>query len=816
LADNLGRKIESDGVNPEVYGYPSGVIGFRLFPNPDFKDNIEAQERWDAEKFYSDPSYSLDPKVIRPLRVGMSCALCHVAAHPLNPPDDPEEPKWENLSAIIGNQYFRTGAVLASQVPRESFLWHYVNSQQPGTVDTSMTCTDHINNSNAMNAVFDFPERVALSGRNPAEEQAPIAQTLKAPLHEGTNPRRTPRVLMEGADSVGAWGALARVYLNIGMYWEEWNEVNNTIIGVTPQRPFQISVSRSNSVYWQVNEEYRIDYMAAYFLHKDEGEDKADAKDDLMLTQPMLLKHARVSEDGEKKPFQASKLANKHLNEVEAQKGRTVFAKHCMICHSSQQPSGFDIDFAKEAPGGESWNKAPVSSGKMVLPLAWEHWEAFKTSPSYLAYQKKALELSKGEDFFHRNNFLSNERRIPVSLLATNSARAMATNALAGEVWAEYSSETYKQLPAVGNISHFDPFTKTEKEYKPLGEGRGYYRPASLISVWATAPLLHNNALGNYISDDEAAHRVSVSGRLEMFDDAIEKLLWREKRGSTPSGEKGFRDPGPSTWRGTDPGWVFRTDVETELFLPPLHIRRAAETLTPSFVLLFVDLPWLAPLLLFVLTVLAVCFSRRLMFYLALSGGLGLLAALLVTGLVYLVPAWCLWLALLLLIASVLSLVFNIKLRSAPATEQPPSSHSKAVVIFQAIAPWVAPLALLLLSLTIWNGLSNVKRIVNGQQVFHLGPLPVGTPVNAIMNVNPQSQIADLLAVSRNLLKTTHIIRNNELKGEEALDVFNKYAGPALLNVSKCPDFVLDRGHYFGESLSDEEKKQLIYFLKTL
>jgi len=36
------------------------------------------------------------------------------------------------------------------------------------------------------------------------------------------------------------------------------------------------------------------------------------------------------------------------------------------------------------------------------------------------------------------------------------------------------------------------------------------------------------------------------------------------------------------------------------------------------------------------------------------------------------------------------------------------------------------------------------------------------------------------------------------------------------LKVSKCPDFVLDRGHWFAEGLSDEQKQQLKEFLKTL
>ena len=37
-----------------------------------------------------------------------------------------------------------------------------------------------------------------------------------------------------------------------------------------------------------------------------------------------------------------------------------------------------------------------------------------------------------------------------------------------------------------------------------------------------------------------------------------------------------------------------------------------------------------------------------------------------------------------------------------------------------------------------------------------------------------------------------------------------------LLKVSKCPDFIEDRGHYFGCDLADADKLALIEFLKTL
>ena len=40
---------------------------------------------------------------------------------------------------------------------------------------------------------------------------------------------------------------------------------------------------------------------------------------------------------------------------------------------------------------------------------------------------------------------------------------------------------------------------------------------------------------------------------------------------------------------------------------------------------------------------------------------------------------------------------------------------------------------------------------------------------------------------------------------------------PPLVKVSKCPDFVMDEGHYFKwfDSMSDEDKNALIELLKT-
>ena len=36
-----------------------------------------------------------------------------------------------------------------------------------------------------------------------------------------------------------------------------------------------------------------------------------------------------------------------------------------------------------------------------------------------------------------------------------------------------------------------------------------------------------------------------------------------------------------------------------------------------------------------------------------------------------------------------------------------------------------------------------------------------------------------------------------------------------LYGLNSCPDFIQDRGHYFGTDLPDADKRALIEFLKT-
>ena len=89
------------------------------------------------------------------------------------------------------------------------------------------------------------------------------------------------------------------------------------------------------------------------------------------------------------------------------------------------------------------------------------------------------------------------------------------------------------------------------------------------------------------------------------------------------------------------------------------------------------------------------------------------------------------------------------------------------------------------------------------------------TAANFGRSVN--TQVLDLL------LKAKHDLEQlpPNASDEEAEKIFANLRGP-LMDLNKCQDFVVNRGHYFGTSyatgeppLSDAEKKALIEYLKT-
>jgi hypothetical protein len=140
-----GVKLNARGKNlpaGSYYGYGTGIVGMRLFPNPAFDE--AAAKKWDPARFYTDPSYYNDKTLVRPYRVGMSCGFCHVGPNPLKPPADPEHPAWANLSSNVGAQYFWIDRIFAWQADASSFPWQLFHTSRPGSLDTSLVSTDNI------------------------------------------------------------------------------------------------------------------------------------------------------------------------------------------------------------------------------------------------------------------------------------------------------------------------------------------------------------------------------------------------------------------------------------------------------------------------------------------------------------------------------------------------------------------------------------------------------------------------------------------------------------------------------------------------
>jgi hypothetical protein len=504
-----GVKIGARGKNVPVasyYGYATGIVGLRLFPNPDFDE--AAAKRWDPERFYTDPNYYNDKHLVRPYRVGMSCAFCHVGPSPIKPPVDPENPKWENLNSNPGAQYFWVDRILFWNRDEANFIYQLLHTSLPGTLDTSFISSDYINNPRTMNAVYSVGPRLGpalrwgkekLAGgelKNKQLQDFPQTTALSQ-FFQKPDTVMTPRVLKDGADSIGLLGALNRVFINIGLFSEEWTLHFNPLVGGKKITPIKIEDAERNSSYWNATVNQTAD-VALFFLKT--------AKPDLLKAAPGGEKYLTI-------------------DKATLERGKLAFANYCARCHSSKIPT------APANVDDSDWN---------------QYWAWTKTDD----FKEKMRAMVVADDFL-TDNYLSTDRRIPVTLLQTNACSPLATNAVGGNIWDNFSSQTYKKLPSAGKMTFYNPIDGSPFEYELPAGGRGYTRVPSLTSLWSTAPFLLNNSVGKFNWDP------AVESRMDAFNDAIEKMLWPEKRDKDPVlGDK-------------VPGFVYRTTATSYIKLAP-------------------------------------------------------------------------------------------------------------------------------------------------------------------------------------------------------------------------------------------------------
>lgn len=697
-----GVKIGARGNTVPVgsyYGYASGIVGLRIFPNPDFDE--QARKHWDPIRYYTDPTYYNDKNLIRPYRVGMSCGFCHVGPNPSNPPKDPENPQWANLNSNPGAQYYWFNRIFAYEADKSSYAFQHLSTSRPGTLDTSLVSTDYMNNPRTMNAVYNLGARMQLAlkwgeeklggdeRRNKQFQDFPKRVPEDSPLNDfykNPNTVFTPRVLKDGSDSVGSLGALNRVFVNIGLFSEEWLQHIKPLVGGKPFTPFPIEFAQKNSTYWNATEQQTLD-TALFFL---------------VASSPDYLKNA---------PGGNRYLTN---NTNILKRGKEVFVEHCAACHSSKLPEkAFQLISA---------DRSCVGSGYLTC---WnDYWKWTKTDE----FKKEMTKIVMRDDFLI-DNYLSSELRVPVTLLETNICASIATNAIKGDTWDNFSSSSYKDLPSVGTAMIHHPITTQPLEYNMPAGGRGYIRPPSLVSIWSSAPFLLNNTVGTFYPSG------SVEDRMKSFSSSIEQLLWPEKRSCNQDDlyetYNHSNDPVESNYYSNK---SYDYEKSGSYNYGADHFPKNCEGRT----------------------------------YLTKSG------------------------------------------KKIPGIIDRTSARSWLRIPEKFLPGFLQPLV---------DGSFEVA-----------GPIPAGAPVNLISNIDLENKGKDAFEIFRGLKgHISELIKAKKhpdsVTDGELLKIYADIVDP-LLKINKCPDLVVNRGHYFGTDylpsseektpLGDTDKRALIEFLKTM
>ncbi len=503
--DPHGPKDQRQSPCDLAFGTSTGVLGFRKFPNPRYDP-----ERWRSLNGSlatwtgftrpltengpdSRTSHLIDGSIEPPFLIGMSCGACHIAFTPLKPPADPEHPAWENIDGLVGNQYARISEIFVSGMSPSSIEWQTFSHARPGTVDTSGIPNDSVSNPGTMNAIMNLARRPTFS-----------EEVIKW---------RPVTSCAAGVDERACWCEPGRER----KCWERSQKtepVHHILKGAEDSIGALEAIQR---VYFNIGScseqcwvNHITDLRQADPKHRGFGQTPFDVgqcrrdcdnfraiedrlqniADFFMTSRPVDLYRARGLAS------QGALIAqlDREFGANAVARGKAVFAETCARCHSSQPPP----------------------------------WTA---ATDFHATVEGQPDL--------RVDFLSNERPVPVTQVGTSRSRALHSNHMKGHVWDEYGSETLRARPPVDGIQ------------EPHDGGRGYYRPISLLSVWAFAPFMHNNAIGPEVcgkpTDPLELYRSpyvvrgtwmrmpnppscvtfdpSVEGRYRLFKASIEELL---------------------------------------------------------------------------------------------------------------------------------------------------------------------------------------------------------------------------------------------------------------------------------------------------
>ena len=274
-------------------------------------------------------------------------------------------------------------------------------------------------------------------------------------------------MLKDGSDSVGALGALNRVYLNIGLFSEEWLRHFNPMLGGKTVTPIQITTARANSAYWQATEAQTPD-MALFLV-------KASYPHKLARTRPAARLSERPAGHGARRASSSSPTT----------------ARAAIRAKRPTPPAGADLGACIGPHYLDCWNRY----------WAWTQTDDFSSQDAPDRFRRT---ISSTTTICRPTPACRSPCCRP-----TPAARSRPTRspAISGTI---SPPPRTRSLPSVGTITVYDPFTGKPLPYKMPAGGRGYTRVPSLISLWSTAPYLLNNSVGQFEASPSVAARMAL------------------------------------------------------------------------------------------------------------------------------------------------------------------------------------------------------------------------------------------------------------------------------------------------------------------
>jgi hypothetical protein len=353
-------------------------------------------------------------------------------------------------------------------MPTNSLEYQVFLHARPGTTDTSALPTDQVNNPGTMNAIINFKRRPTFAN----EQVARWSKTTSCPIgaHENTcwcEPGRKDKCWSRGTQALAVHHILKGGEDSIGIH-----EAVQRVY-------FNIGSCAESSWANHLTDMRQLDPQQRNFGQTpfDIGQARRDcpefrAIEDRLgnIVEFLLSAETNATDLAVARKYDQAHLVkdlNKEFGNDAVAHGQQIFAQTCARCHSS----------ISEDAGGPFKNR-----------------------------DFRATDPGTGL----RADWLGNDAATPVTEVGTFRCRALHSNHMIGHIYQEYGSDTLRSRAADPNLR------------EDASGGRGHYRNISLLSVWAHAPFMHNNAIGPELcgkpadkaNDFDRARYVDASGKL--------------------------------------------------------------------------------------------------------------------------------------------------------------------------------------------------------------------------------------------------------------------------------------------------------------